>query len=85
MALGSAVQGASGLEAAMELAEYIGTCTSLHLRGITAEHAEPKVGPPALNHLVPYHSRHVLAISHHTSLSDCGDDIQLPRMRHVII
>lgn len=42
VALGSAVQGVSGLEAAMELAEYIGTCTSLHLRGITAEHAEPK-------------------------------------------
>lgn len=52
VALGSAIQGVSGLEAAMELAEYIGTCTSLHLRGISAEHAEPKVVPPTLNHAI---------------------------------
>ncbi|EIE22618.1 hypothetical protein COCSUDRAFT_66312 [Coccomyxa subellipsoidea C-169] len=41
-ALGAAVQGVSSLEEAMELIEYINTCSSLQLRGITTEHAEPK-------------------------------------------
>ena len=40
---GGAGQGVSTLEAAMELIEYIGTCTSLQLRGIVTEHAEPRV------------------------------------------
>lgn len=43
VAVGGAVQGVSTLEAAMELIKYIGTCTSLQLRGIVTEHAEPRV------------------------------------------
>lgn len=43
VALGGAVQGVSGLEAAMELIEFLGTCTALQLRGITTEHADYEV------------------------------------------
>ncbi len=49
VALGAVVQGVSSVEEAMELIEYINTCTSLQLRGITTEHAEPKVSAGTLS------------------------------------
>ncbi len=87
VALGSAVQGVSGLEAAMELAEYISTCTSLQLRGITAEHAEPKVCPLTL-----YCTVYCLAPCDSTvfrrapsDIADCRDSAQLPDLLYVMI
>ena len=45
VAAGGRLQGAQSLDEAMELIEFTRTCASLELRGIAAEHADPKVAP----------------------------------------